>query len=416
MRRLLILAASVLLLASACNDEEGADTTGTVESEPVTTGASTGDPAGEPTTSAPESSPTEPVSVPPLGEVQLTELARLESLSALAPHPETGALFVAQRGGLVTVVDPETGEAGEPALDMSERTVAEGERGLLGIAIAPDATFVYLYYTDTDGDSVLDEYPLDGATIDGSGRREVLTLDQPFPNHNGGQLAFGPDGFLYLGLGDGGSAGDPLGAGQDTGTLLGKILRLDPTGADPYAVPDDNPFVDGGGEPEVWLYGVRNPWRFSFDRGTGDLWVADVGQNLYEEIDRLPADDEGTAGRGANLGWNLMEGFEPFEGGTEPADHTPPVFAYGRDDGCSVTGGYVYRGEAIPFLEGVYVFGDYCTSDLWGLRIDGSGTVTERLDLGVDLGQNELVSFGEGLDGELYALAGSGTLYRLDAV
>jgi glucose/arabinose dehydrogenase len=309
------------------------------------------------------------------------------------------------------------GAASDPVVDVSGDVEASGERGLLGLAIAPDGGHLYLHYTNRSGDTRLVEYPLDGTTVDVAGRRELLALDQPFPNHNGGQLSFGPDGYLYLGLGDGGAAGDPMGAGQDTDNLLGKVLRIDPSAGDPYAIPEGNPFADGGGAPEAWLYGVRNPWRFSWDRETGDLWIADVGQDEFEEVDHLPAsslDGQGVgAGRGANLGWNEMEGFEPYEDGTAPPGHVPPVFAYSHDEGCSITGGYVYRGEQLPFLDGVYVFGDYCTSDLWGLRLDADGVAAERLDLGIDLGQNQLVSFGEDADGELYVLTNSGTLYRL---
>jgi glucose/arabinose dehydrogenase len=394
--------------AVGCSDDDP-DISGTVTVESIVPPTSDA-PSTESTSSTDGTGDTRDTT-PAVEEVALAEVAQVGSLSALAAHPESGDLFLAQRDGVVVVVDPESGEASEPVVDISDDTVAEGERGLLGIAVAPDGAHLYLHYTNTEGDTRLIELPLDGREVDTDGRRELLALDQPFPNHNGGELSFGPDGLLYLGLGDGGSAGDPLEAGQDTSVLLGKVLRIDPDG-DPYSIPEDNPFVDDGGAPEVWLYGVRNPWRFSWDRETGDLWIADVGQNEIEEIDLLPAADG--AGRGANLGWNEMEGDTPFSGGTEPEGHVPPVYQYTHAEGCSVTGGYVYRGEALPFLDGVYVFGDYCTSQLWGIRVDGDGRVTERLDLGVNAGGNQLVSFGEGLDGELYVLTQAGTLYRLD--
>lgn len=420
----LLVVAAILSLA-ACSDDESADTAGTITSEPVGsndggTSVSSESPTDEPTPTSDVQATTTVAGDGGPGEVRLTPVVEVGSLSALAAHPDSGDLFLAQRDGIVVVVGPDGSGEPETVLDMSDRTEASGERGLLGVAISPDTDYLYLYYTNTEGDSRLDEYPLDGRAVDAEGRREVLALDQPFPNHNGGQIAFGPGGLLYVGLGDGGSGGDPLGAGQDTGQLLGKILRIDPRGGDAaagepgYGIPEDNPFVDGGGAPEVWLFGVRNPWRFSWDRGNSDLWVADVGQEQIEEVTVLPSlDGGGPPGKGANLGWNEMEGDQPYDAGVEPADHVGPAFTYTHDEGCSITGGYVYRGEALPFLDGIYVFGDYCTSELWGLRLEG-GEVVERLDLGVNPGANQLVSFGEGLDGELYVLADDGTLYRLD--
>ena len=243
----------------------------------------------------------------------------------------------------------------------------------------------------------------------------MFALDQPFPNHNGGHLVFGPDGLLYIGLGDGGAAGDPLEAGQDRGQLLGSILRIDPAGVDgsAYAIPADNPFVgEEGARPEVWLKGVRNPWRFSFDRATGDLWVGDVGQDEIEEIDHLPADADGlNAGRGLNLGWNAMEGDQPYDDGVEPDDHTPPVFTYTHaEGGCSVTGGFVYRGSTIPELFGAYLYADYCAGDLRALAVtDGEvvddATIADPVD--------GPVSFAQGPGNELYLLAQSGPLLEI---
>ena len=235
----------------------------------------------------------------------------------------------------------------------------------------PTAAVLYLHYSvQPDGDTRVVSYAMSGDTVDTGSRRELLAVEQPYPNHNGGSIEFGPDGHLYVALGDGGSGGDPEGNGQDTGALLGKILRIDPAGAtgDAYAVPPDNPFADGAaGAPEVWLYGVRNPWRITFDPETGDLWVADVGQNAYEEIDLLPAADGG--GRGANLGWNEMEATHPFEGGSNPDGAVLPVFEYDRSEGaCSVTGGVVYRGAAIPGLDGAYLFTDFCDGRIRAVR------------------------------------------------
>jgi glucose/arabinose dehydrogenase len=242
----------------------------------------------------------------------------------------------------------------------------------------------------------------------------VLAVDQPFANHNGGDVEFGPDGYLYFGLGDGGSAGDPEGNGQDPSTLLGSMLRIDPQGTldgdEPYAIPGDNPFADGdAGEPEVWLYGLRNPWRFSFDPATDDLWIADVGQNAWEEINRLPAADGG--GRGANLGWNELEGTHSFEG-VNPDDGVLPVFEYPHDDGgCSVTGGVVYRGNAIAGLAGAYLFGDLCNPTLRALDVSGDEPREVSFD---DSEVGNLVSFGQDNDGEVYAVSLDGPIYRLD--
>ena len=227
-------------------------------------------------------------------------------------------------------------------------------------------------------------------------------------------MAFGPDGFLYIGIGDGGRSGDPLGSGQDPSTLLGTILRIDPDGASDdlkYSIPDGNPYVDGGGAPEVWLHGVRNPWRFSFDSDTGDLWVADVGQNRFEEVNLLRTADG--AGFGKNLGWNQMEGFETYEGGSEPADHTRPILAYGHEnDRCSVTGGSVYRGELLPLFNGVYLFGDFCSGEIFGAQTSPGGVIFRNL--GLQLSRNVLSSFGTDEDGEMYVLSLDGGVFRIE--
>ena len=246
-------------------------------------------------------------------------------------------LYIAEKGGRVRLIEVEEDQFGDdegeltyelqttPLLDISDEVINEGERGLLGMAFSSDGRKLYLDYTrQPDGHTVVVEYTLgDGKRIDDDSRREVLFVEQPFANHNGGHLAVGPDGYLYISLGDGGAGGDPLGHGQDTATLLGSILRIDPEGGTEdgpaYAIPPGNPFADGeDGAPEIWLYGARNPWRFSFDTATGDLWIGDVGQDEYEEIDRLPADGGFDAGKGANLGWNEMEGTHPYDGGENP--------------------------------------------------------------------------------------------------
>jgi glucose/arabinose dehydrogenase len=262
----------------------------------------------------------------------------------------------------------------------------------------------------------VEEYEIgDDTRIDEDSRRELLVVEQPGPNHNGGQLVIGPDGFLYIGLGDGGGAGDPDDNGQDTEALLGKVLRIDPeAGRDEgpaYAIPPGNPFADGdGGAPEVWLYGVRNPWRVTFDTATGDLWVADVGQGSIEEVNRLPAVGGFDAGKGANLGWNEMEGTRPYNGGENPPNGVLPIHEYGHDSGCAITGGYVYRGEAIPGLAGTYLFSDYCATGIRGLQVDGATVIDTRT---WDLPVEQVQSFGQGDDGELYLLLASGPVLKL---
>ncbi|MCZ7534910.1 MAG: PQQ-dependent sugar dehydrogenase [Acidimicrobiia bacterium] len=246
-------------------------------------------------------------------------------------------------------------------------------------------------------------------TADKATRRELLRVEQPFANHNGGNIAFGPDGMLYIGLGDGGSAGDPEGNGQDLGTLLGKILRIDPrpSGNAPYSVPNDNPFAsDADARAEIWMYGLRNPWRFSWDRVTRDLWIGDVGQNEWEEIDFAPAGEQGL-----NFGWNAREGAHDFEGSV-PDGVVDPIYEYSHaDGGVSVTGGFVYRGTAIPELAGAYVFADFAQGDLIVVKQD-DGVLTDERDLGVNAGA--VSTFGEDSSGELYVADISGRALRLD--
>ncbi|WP_329033491.1 PQQ-dependent sugar dehydrogenase [Streptomyces sp. NBC_01725] len=339
-------------------------------------------------------------------EVALTEVATAQNPVAGAAGPD-GTVWIAERAGTVRVLDDQG--LGEPVLDISDETSTDGERGLLGVAFDNELAHFYISYTDLEGTSTIDEFAVQSGAIQPDSRRTVLTQTQPYENHNGGDIKFGPDGYLYIALGDGGAGGDPHGNGQKLDTLLGKILRIDPSGAEPYAVPADNPFVDDpNARDEIWSYGLRNPWRFSFDSGTGDMLIADVGQSDWEEIDWAPAGSEG----GENYGWASMEGTHPFRGGTEPANHVPPVFEYDRNGlGCSVTGGYVYRGDAIPELQGQYLYSDYCDGTVRGLTIE-NGQVTGQSDLGVNGG--EVISFVEDGDGELYVLGLGGTISRID--
>ncbi|MDP8956024.1 MAG: PQQ-dependent sugar dehydrogenase [Actinomycetota bacterium] len=319
-------------------------------------------------------------------------------------------LYVAEQLGRVMAISG--GKVlSRPVLNVSEDVTAGGEKGLLGIAFSPDGERMYVNYTDRNGDTRVVEYTMRGRRADPSTRRQLLFVEQPFGNHNGGQLAFGPDGYLYIGLGDGGAGGDPFRNGQSLDTLLGKVLRIDPRPGDgrPYRIPRDNPFVERqNARPEIWAYGLRNPWRFSFDRETGDLWIGDVGQNAREEIDFQPAGSDG----GENYGWNLMEGSLPYAGETRAEDTVLPIYEYelGRSGACSVIGGYVYRGTRIPELTGAYVFGDFCDGRVMALR-QRRGKVRERGALGPAVDQ--LSSFGQDGEGELYVMSLAGLVYRI---
>jgi glucose/arabinose dehydrogenase len=336
-------------------------------------------------------------------------------LGMATPPNDPNKMFVLEQAGTIRVV--QNGSLlPDPLLDITDRVGSAGnEQGLLGIALHPDFAsngYFYVNYTDTNGNTVIARFHVsqsDANRADPNSEKVLLHVDQPFPNHNGGSMVFGPDGFLYMGLGDGGSAGDPHGNGQSVNTWLGKLLRVDVNSGDPYAIPPSNPFANGGGKPEIWAYGLRNPWRFSFDRLTGDLYIADVGQNSWEEIDFSPAGSPG----GADFGWNYREGAHAFRG-NPPADAKliEPVSEYSHADGCSVTGGYVYRGQALPEFRGIYLFSDYCSGKIWGLlrAADGSWSSNVLFD---NTGYN-VTSFGQDNQGEIYLIdQGSGSILRL---
>jgi len=394
-----LLAATLALLAAACGPG----------SIPAST--PTGPPAASPAAPTVTASPVSPSPVPSprLAEVRirLERIAVLDQPVAMAVRAGDPALYVAEKPGRVVALAP--GREPSVLLDLTGRVSTGSEQGLLGLAFPPDGRYLYVDLTDPAGDTRVLEYRLTRDGIDPASEREVLRVDQPYANHNGGQLAFGPDGHLYIGLGDGGSAGDPEGRAQSLTTLLGKILRISPrpVGGRPYGVPSDNPFVDTpGARPEIWAYGLRNPWRFSFDRATGELWIGDVGQSAWEEVDVL-APDQG----GANLGWDLLEGSHPFEGSAEGTRTVLPVYEYPHDGAvCAVTGGFVYRGEAVPALQGAYVFGDFCTGALQALA-PRPGRAPAHRELGPVV--PSLASFGEDAAGELYALSLEGAVYRL---
>lgn len=327
-------------------------------------------------------------------------LPLLSGLVGLHQAPgDSSSFYAVRKSGHVLRFSNQSGASSAAlVLDVSARVLDSGESGLLGLAFHPQFASngrLYVYYT---GGSPLTSYlsrfvrRSDGS-FHASDEEILLTVAQPFSNHNGGQLAFGPDGYLYLALGDGGSGGDPFGNAQNTNVLLGKILRLDVDGTAPYAIPPDNPFAGGGGRPEIWAYGLRNPWRFSFDRGSGALWAADVGEDDYEEINKIV--------RGGNYGWAIMEGTSCFNGTScNPVGLIPPVFAYDHREGCSVTGGYVYRGAALPALQGRYLFTDFCSGKVWSLQLFG-GTVQSGM---LETLPGSPASLAEDYAGELYAL------------
>ncbi len=374
-------------------------------------------------TPAPAVATPEPIEAEPLTPVELEpafpglEFDRMVLLTY--PEDGSGRLFVVLQPGRIVVFENDPGvESAETFLDIRERVNNSGnEEGLLGLAFDPafaeNGHFYVNYTASGPRRTVVSRFTVsadDPNRADADSELVFLEVAQPYRNHNGGHVAFGPDGMLYVGLGDGGSSGDPRGNGQDTSTLLGSILRIDVSALDEtggYAAPPDNPFAGGDGttRPEIWAYGLRNPWRFSFDRETGDLWAADVGQNRYEEVDLIRP--------GRNYGWNVMEGskcFRPTNCDTRGLEM--PVAEYGREGGCSVTGGYVYRGRRLPTLYGAYLYADFCSGKVWALRHDGAA-VTERM-LVADTGLS-ISSFGEDPSGEVYVLTFEGAVYRFAA-
>jgi glucose/arabinose dehydrogenase len=390
-----VLAAAAALLG-ACGDDDGGGSLGA--STTTADAGDTGDGAAG-TTEAPLDGI----------EISLTEVATADTPTSLVTRPGSTNLYLSERAGRVRpVTDLVPGDA---ILDITDEVVTNSEQGLLDIEFSPDGGTLYLSYNVPEGgDTRIVAYTMDGDAVDTASRRVLLAVEQPFPNHKGGDIEIGPDGLLYIGLGDGGAGGDPQGNGQNTDALLGKLLRIDPTapsGGRAYGIPADNPFALGGGAPEVYAYGLRNPWRFDFDAATGDLWIGDVGQDQWEEIDLLPA---GT-GAGANLGWNELEGTHPYRGGSAPDGAVDPVFEYSHDEGCSITGGVVYRGTNVPGLAGTYLFTDYCNGEIRGIRARDGAVTEERV---FDAQAGELISFAEGNDGEVYVLSLAGQISRID--
>lgn len=323
-------------------------------------------------------------------------------------------LFIVEKPGRIRIIRDGT-VLPAPFLDIGALVADNGEQGLLGLAFHPeydDNGYFFVNYTDVSGDTRIARYSV-GASADeanASSGEIVLTVQQPFGNHNGGHIAFGPDGYLYIGMGDGGDGGDPFGHGQNTATLLGSILRIDVDEV-PYRIPASNPFVSTpDAAPETWAFGFRNPWRFSFDRSTGDLWIGDVGQNDFEEVSFQPASSRG----GQNYGWVRFEGTSCYR--SDPCDSSDtilPVFEYSHNIGCSITGGYVYRGDLNPDFRGRYFFGDLCQGIIWSFRLD-DGEAIGLYDHSDDFGRvGQLSSFGEDADGELYVVGLGGSVYRI---
>jgi glucose/arabinose dehydrogenase len=357
---------------------------------------------------------------PPSGEVSLEQVASGLDNPVYVTNAGSGKdLYVVEKTGKVKILENGTTVRATPFLDIAslldagDPLDATGERGLLSIAFHPkyaSNNFVYAYYTTKNGDLTISRFTVNPATKVAASKLELLSIPHPRENHNGGQLQFGQDGFLYIGTGDGGSGGDPDRNGQNRQTLLGKILRIDVDTKDAgleYAIPNGNPFNIAGGAREVWAFGLRNPWRFSFDRSTGDLWIGDVGQGKFEEVNVTPKGSSAPR----NYGWNSTEGKSCYEATT--CDKTGidlPVLDYGHDQGdVSITGGYVYRGTASPKIAGKYIYADFSSGRIWSLNRTGDN-VSNALEL--DTADN-ISSFGEGADGEVYVVALGGKVSRL---
>jgi len=333
----------------------------------------------------------------------------------------SGRLFVVEQTGRIRIIAADGTLLATPFLDLSGSVSKGGEQGLLGLAFHPSYATngkFYVDFTNAAGDTAINEYRVSSdpnVAARSSGRR-ILTIDQPYPNHNGGNIAFGPNGYLFIGMGDGGSAGDPGNRARNIDSLLGKLLRIDvngSTGSRPYRIPASNPYVGRAGRDEIYARGLRNPWRWSFDRATGNLWIGDVGQNRYEEIDRSTS--ASGRGRGADYGWHVMEGLACYSpsSGCSKAGKTLPVATYSHSAGdCSVIGGFVYRGSVATSLIGRYLFADYCSGRIWSISAGARAPAPRALFLDTAL---NLTSFGQGQDGELYVTASDGTVRHIVA-
>ena len=420
---LILLAGGLLLSACAASGDPPARTLAATDTAAVTiqsTATTRPTPTVGPTSAATPTQPSQPPTEtpPPIGTFEIDLQPVIEgglTRPTYLTHAGDDRLFVVEQPGRIRIV--KNGQLlDRPYLDITDKvTTNSNEQGLLSVAFHPDyannGQFFVNYTRPKDGATVIERYAVSQDDPDRAAAQSgkvILVIAQPEPNHNGGLIKFGPDGYLYIGMGDGGSAGDPhgpIGNGQDLTALLGKILRIDVTDQDTYAIPASNPFGN-----EIWSYGWRNPWRFSFDRATNDLYIADVGQNVYEEVNFQPADSPG----GENYGWRIMEGMHCFDPrqGCDQSGLVLPVAEYSHDEGgCSVTGGYVYRGLEYPALNGTYFFGDYCSGIIWSLQREGEQwPMTKRLETGV-----RISSFGEDVNGEMYVIDHGGAVYQLVA-
>ncbi len=420
MLRPFVCLALIALLLSACGSgAQQASPTQPAASVPVAqaTAAQVEETAAAPGAAPPAAQPT----VAPAAQSAQAPRIRLDPfvdgfdspLYATHAGDDSGRLFVVEKHGTIRIVrDGKRVE--QPFLDITDRVGSDAsERGLLSVAFHPkyrENGLFFVDYTDKNGDTVIARFKVtsDPNAADPASEQVLLNIKQPAPNHNGGLVKFGPDGFLYIGMGDGGRAGDPWGNAQNPDALLGKLLRIDVDNGQPYAIPADNPFRNGGGKPEIWATGLRNPWRFSFDRADGRLYIADVGQDQIEEVDVQPGN-----AAGLNYGWNVTEGQSCYgQSSCDKAKFTLPAAQYTHADGCSVTGGYVYRGAAFPPLTGVYLFGDYCSGRIWGMRETGGAWNAQELLTA----PFQIASFGEDQAGELYIAAiDKGTIFKIVA-
>ena len=401
---LLLLALAAALIAGCGADDDETSSDAVVATTPTTTTDDGG--GGE----SPETGDGE-------GGVALTEIGSFTAPVYVAQPPAgSDDLYVTEQGGTIQRLEPDGSKS--TFLDISGEITSGGEQGLLSVAFAPDfagSGLLYVDFTDSEGDTRIVEYRStdDGATADPDSARELLRIDQPYDNHNGGQLQFDSHGLLYIGMGDGGSAGDPDRNAQNGASLLGKILRIDPaaSGERPYSIPAANPYADAGSaRPEIFALGLRNPWRFSFDRETGDLAIGDVGQDSFEEVDLISADDAS----GANFGWSAFEGTEAYNDDERAAGAVDPTLSYATDEGdnCSVTGGYVVRDPELTSLYGRYVYGDFCAGQLRSFAAEAGRPAADDRELGLDV--SNLSSFGEDASGHVYAVSLEGPVYRLD--
>jgi glucose/arabinose dehydrogenase len=352
----------------------------------------------------------------PVIELELAYSGDLSEILGIT-HAGDERIFAVRQNGRIMVIDEEGTLIADPFLNIRNKISTGGERGLLGMAFHPNYAqngYFFVNYTRTgDGATVVSRFSVSAGNpnkADSLSEKIVIVVDQPFSNHNGGDIKFGPDGYLYIGMGDGGSGGDPLNSSQTATSYLGKILRIDVDNADPYSIPADNPWAGSQDTlQEIWAFGVRNPWRFTFDAATGDMWMGDVGQNEFEEINFVEA---GAAG--INYGWRCYEGDEPYNMSlcNQNEEYTFPVYVYSQNQGDrSVTGGYVYRGEDYPLLQGTYIFGDFVSGQMFTIRPDGDDWVGERI---LEFGGGQITSFGENVHSELFMAArGQGAIYRV---